>query len=131
MKSPKLYLRDVGVLHALLGIRDQNELLGHPAYGASFEGLVIEHALAVASAWRAGFYRTSGGAEIDLVLERPGRRIAIECKAATAPNVTRGFRNALDDLAPDEAYVVAPVDDSYPIGGAEVISLADLLTRLA
>ena len=74
VKSPKLYLRDAGVLHALLGIRDQNELLGHPAYGASFEGLVIEHALSGVRDWRAGFYRTSGGAEIDLVLERPGRR---------------------------------------------------------
>jgi predicted AAA+ superfamily ATPase len=115
VKSPKLYLRDSGVLHALHEIRDQNDLFGHPIYGASWEGFVIENLLAGLPDWRAYFYRTQAGGEIDLILQKGLRRIAVECKSSSAPEVPRGFVNALDDLQIQEAFVVSPVGEPYPI----------------
>lgn len=115
VKSPKIYIRDTGLLHALLDIETQNDLLGHPVYGPSWETFVIENILAVCPDWRASFYRTSAGAEIDLVLEKGSARIAVECKASTAPKLNRGFWNALDDLHIQKAWVAAPVKESYPI----------------
>lgn len=80
--------------------------------------------------WQAGFYRTSAGAELDLVLERGGERVAVECKASTSPAVTKGFWTALEDLRIRRAFVVAPVSSSYPIGkGVRVMTLADLLSE--
>lgn len=133
IKSPKIYLRDCGLLHALLGLDSAQALLGHPVYGASWEGLVIENVLAVLGrAWRAGFYRTSAGTELDLVLERGGERIALECKASTSPTVSKGFWTALDDLRIRKAFVVAPVASPYPIGkGVRVMPLAHLLAELS
>ncbi len=131
VKSPKMYLRDTGLLHALLRIDTQNELFGHPVYGASWEGLVIEHIMARFPHWTAGFYRTHAGAEIDLVLEKGRRRVAIECKASTSPTVSRGFWQALEDLEIEEAFIVAPVQDSYPIRkGVEVMPLTEVLRTL-
>ncbi|MSP62519.1 MAG: ATP-binding protein [Myxococcales bacterium] len=131
VKSPKMYLRDSGLLHALLDLETHDDLAGHPIFGASWEGFVVEQVLAHASGWRASFYRTAKGEELDLVLERRRRRIAVECKASSAPTVTRGFYAALDDLAIREAYVVAPVRDSYPLGkGVEVVQLGQLLEAL-
>jgi predicted AAA+ superfamily ATPase len=114
VKTPKVYLRDSGILHALLNIRKLDDLLGHPVFGASWETMVIEQLLA---RWEAdfGFYRTPTGAEIDLVLEKNGKLIAIECKASTAPNVGRGFYSALGELQIDQAIIVAPVKDKYPL----------------
>lgn len=115
VKSPKVYLRDAGLLHALLDLETADDLFGHPAYGASWEGYVIEEAITAAAGFRASFYRTSDGTELDLVLEKGKRRIAIECKASSAPQVGRGFWNALDTLGIKEAYVVAPVDRAWPL----------------
>jgi predicted AAA+ superfamily ATPase len=115
VKSPKIYIRDTGLLHALLDIETQNDLLGHPVYGASWESFVIENIIASYPDWRPHFYRSSAGAEIDLILEKGMRRIAVECKVSTAPHVNRGFWNALEDLAIKEAWIIAPVKDSYPI----------------
>ena len=114
VRTPKVYLRDSGILHALLNIRKLEDLLGHPVFGASWETMVIEQLLA---RWEGdfGFYRTPAGAEIDLVLEKNGKLIAIECKASTAPNVGRGFYTALEDLQIDQAIIVAPVADKYPL----------------
>ncbi|MCK9421307.1 MAG: ATP-binding protein [Bacteroidales bacterium] len=115
IKAPKIYLRDNGILHALLNIHTKNELLGHPIMGASWEGLVIEQMISLFGEEDSGFYRTAGGAELDLVVRRGNRKIAIECKASLAPRLERGFYQAMDDLQIDEAWVISPVDNSYPL----------------
>ena len=114
VKTPKVYLRDTGILHALLNIRSFEDLLAHPVFGASWETMVIEQIL---SGWDGdfGFYRTPTGAEIDLILEKKGRLTAIECKASTAPVVGRGFYSALEELKIDRAIIVAPVAEKYPL----------------
>lgn len=129
VKSPKIYLRDSGLLHALLGIESMEDLLGHPVVGASWEGWVIEQVLsAIPSTWRPSFYRTSAGAELDLVLERPGRRrpLALEIKRSLAPALSRGFWNALEDLGA-EGWVIYPGKESYPLGkGVHVLPVGGL-----
>lgn len=92
-----------------------NALLGHPVSGPSWEGLVIENVLSELSDWRGSFYRTSSGTEIDLIIEKGQKKIAIECKASTAPDVSKGFWNALEDLKIKEAWIIAPVKESYKI----------------
>lgn len=127
IKSPKIYIRDSGILHALLGIRTHDDLLSHPAIGASFEGFAMENILAYAGEFEPTFFRSRAGAEIDLVLRQGKRSLAFELKSSSVPKVTRGFMNALDDIAPDAAYVVAPVKESYPIrGGVMVIPPSDI-----
>lgn len=116
VKSPKVYLRDSGMLHALLELDGFNALLGHPCFGASWEGLVIESLAGINSGFQAGFYRSSAGAELDLVLKRGDRLVGVECKASASPGVTRGFWNAVNDLQPDEIWIVAPVAEGYPFG---------------
>lgn len=135
VKSPKVYLRDSGLLHALLRIGDADQLLGHPIAGASWEGWVIEQAL-TADRRRAGayFYRTAAGAEIDLVVERPGgRRFAFEIKLGMTPAPSRGFWSGITDLKPSAAYVVYSGKERYPLGrGVEALPtfmLADVLGR--
>jgi len=115
IKSPKIYIRDSGILHALLGIENQNDLLGHPVYGASWEGIVIENILSLLPNWKASFYRTSSGSEIDLILERGNKRVAIECKVSTSPHLNKGFWNAVSELKLKEVWVIAPVQEAYPI----------------
>ena len=115
IKSPKVYIRDSGLLHALLGIEGPNDLLGHPVYGASWEGWVIENVLSLLPNWKASFYRSSSGSEIDLILEKGNRRLAIECKASTSPSVNRAFWNALNDVKVKETWIIAPVSEAYPI----------------
>ena len=102
VKTPKVYLRDTGILHALLNIKSYEELMGHPVFGASWETFVIEQLLARYEGV-AGFYRTPAGAEIDLVIEIDRKKIAIECKASTVPSVGKGFYTALEDLRIEEA----------------------------
>jgi hypothetical protein len=131
VKSPKIYIRDSGLLHTLLGIREYEDLLAHPVFGGSWEGFVIENILTCLPDWNPSFYRTSAGAEIDLVLERGKHRIAIECKASSSPAVTKGFWYALNDIQPDEVWVVAPVKDTYPLKeNVTVISLEEVVQHL-
>lgn len=131
VKSPKVYLRDSGILHTLLQIDRLDDLLAHPVCGESWEGLVIENVVAALPRWQPSFYRTKAGAEIDLILERGRQRLAIECKASIAPVVSRGFWSALDDLGIEEAWVVAPVTEAYPLrAGVTVAPLRVLLDRL-
>jgi predicted AAA+ superfamily ATPase len=131
VKSPKIYIRDSGILHALLDIRTHDDLLSHPVIGTSFEGFAMENILAHAGYYEPSFYRTSAGAEIDLVLRRGGRTLAFELKSSTVPSIRKGFWNALDDISPNEAYVVAPVKESYPIkGDVTVITLPEIIARL-
>ena len=131
VKSPKIYIRDSGILHALLDIRTHDELLSHPVLGASFEGFAMENILASAKSFEPSFYRTGAGAEIDLVLRRGRRVLAFELKSSTVPSVTKGFWNALEDISPDDAYVVAPVKEAYPIKhGVKVTPLPEIIARL-
>ncbi len=131
IKSPKVYIRDSGILHTLLDIETSTDLLGHPVYGASWEGFVIEQVLAELPDWKPWFYRTAAGSELDLLLTKGQKRIAIECKASTAPTVTKGFWNALRALDIEIAWIIAPVTESYPIAENVVVTplhdLPDLL----
>jgi predicted AAA+ superfamily ATPase len=118
VKTPKIYVRDSGLCHALLNIGSLDELLGHPVVGASWEGFVLENILSVAPRrvipW---FYRTHAGAEMDLVLEvTPQRRIAIEIKRTLTPKLTRSFTLACADLQPAERYIVYAGEEAYPLG---------------
>ncbi len=113
VKAPKIYVRDAGLLHALLSIPDRPALLGHPKVGASWEGFVIEQVLQAVLPADAYFWATHNGAELDLFLMHRGRRVGIECKFAEAPTVTRSMRIALDDLRLDHLWVVHPGPQTY------------------
>lgn len=115
VKSPKIYLRDSGILHALLNIETYDDLLGNPIVGASWEGFVIENIIAHYDRWKPSFLRTSNGAEIDLVMERAGRRHLFECKLSKAPKLSRGFHELVDSMQPESAWVIAPVDEPFEI----------------
>ena len=134
VKAPKIYVRDSGLLHALLGIRDLPGLLGHPVVGASWEGFVIETLVGAAPKGTvASFYRTANGAECDLVLELPGRTRpwAVEAKRGAPPGLTRGFHSARADLRAERAFVVYPGDTRYPMSpGVEAIGLPELAALL-
>lgn len=132
IKSPKIYIRDSGLVHALLSVATDNDLLGHPVYGASWEGFVLENIIDALPGWQPFFYRSVAGAEIDLVLERGRQRLAMEIKASTSPKVSRGFWNSLADLSIETAYVVAPVDSPYPLkDGVQVMPLPLIKKELA
>ena len=135
VKSPKTYVRDSGLVHALLGIQDMSDLLGHPVVGSSWEGFVIETLLAAApERVKPGFYRTAVGAEIDLVLDIGGRHglWAIEIKRGPAPKLERGFHHAREDLRPAKAFVVYAGEDRFPLGdGIEAIGPHALAEQLA
>ena len=134
VKSPKVYVRDSGLLHALLGIRNHDDLLGHPVAGASWEGFVIESLLAVVpNHTKASFYRTATGVEIDLVLEFGGKQgtWAIEIKRSMTAKLERGNHVALDDIQPKKAFVVYPGKDRYMKDhGIEAISLYEMAEEL-
>ena len=115
IKSPKLYIRDNGILHQLFQIKDFNDLLGNPVISSSWEGLVIENICSMFVDCRFSFYRNTSGDEMDLVIQRSNKTIAVECKASAAPQVTKGFWNAIDFLRPQKTFVVAPISGSYPI----------------
>ncbi len=128
VKAPKLYFRDSGLWHCLAGIRGFNDLMGHPMFGASWEGMGVENILAEFPGWDGYFYCTASGTEIDLVLEKGRRKAAVEFKASPAPAVSDGFWRALQELRIDEAYVVAPVPEPYPLRqNVQVLSIADFI----
>jgi predicted AAA+ superfamily ATPase len=134
VRSPKVYVRDSGLLHALLGIADKEALLGHPVVGASWEGLVLENLIGLArERAQASFYRTSSGAEVDLVLSwGDGQEWAIEVKRTLAPKIERGLHSALADIEPERSFVVYPGEERYPLrGDVEAISLPALCSELS
>jgi predicted AAA+ superfamily ATPase len=134
VKAPKVYVRDSGLVHALLGIADLEELSGHPVVGTSWEGFVIENCLAVAPQRTASsFYRTAAGAEIDLVLDLPRRgRWAIEIKRGLDPRVGKGFHLACEDVAPKRRFVVYSGEDRFPIDAdTEAVGVRQMVELVA
>ena len=128
VKAPKVYVRDTGLLHALLGIANQRDLEHHPKVGASWEGYAVEEVLKALRPDDAYYWATHQGAEIDLVLFKNGRRIGVECKRADAPVLTPSMRIALADLKLDELRVVYPGTKRYTLAKkVEVVPLAQLV----
>ena len=115
VKTPKVYLCDTGVTCALLGLKSFDEIYAHPAFGACWEQIVLANARGLFPDADISFYRTSAGAEMDFVVKRGTRTVALECKASSAPYVGRGTYSALDAIRPDAAYVVAPVEETYAL----------------
>jgi len=131
VKSSKIYIRDTGLLHALLDIETNDDLFGHPIYGSSFESYIVENICYNLKNWNYYFYRSSAGAELDLVLERAGKRIAIEIKASTVAKPSRGFWTAIEDIKADQKYIIAPIKDSYPIQNKlKVTNLSTFLSEV-
>lgn len=133
VKTPKVYIRDSGLLHALIGIQDFEDLSSHPVYGASWEGFVIEQALQrMPYRSEATFYRSSAGAEIDLLLEMPGgETYAIEIKRTLDPRLSKGFRFACEDIQPQHRFYVLPIEGSFPMDDdTEALGVKELLARL-
>lgn len=131
VKSPKIYIRDCGILQALLGIETYNDLLGHPVAGTLWEGYVIENLTQTFPAVDSAFFRTSQGAEIDFVFHKGKHIVAIECKASRAPQVLQGFHIAYQDIKATHKMVIAPVDSSWTIeNGIEIHSLENAIHRL-
>jgi len=132
VKSPKIYVRDSGLLHYLMGIHNTNDMMGHPMTGASWEGFCVEqicnHLPAGAS---VSFYRTAAGAELDVVVETGNQTIGFEIKFSSAPKVTKGFWQACEDIGVNKAYVIAPVQEGWAIANqVEVISPTDIPSHL-
>jgi predicted AAA+ superfamily ATPase len=133
VKTPKIYLRDSGILHSLLGLSNIEAILSHPAMGASWEGFVIESILNILNnQWTYSYYRTATQIEIDLVLQTPQQEVwAIEIKKSTAPKLGRGFFEACNDIKATHKFIVNANNESYPlIHGVEVIGLLDFLKML-
>lgn len=133
VKSPKVYVRDSGLVHALLGIENYNELAGYPVIGNSWEGFVIENLINVAPPRTfSSYYRTSAGAEIDLILEFPNSEVwAIEIKYSLSPKLKKGFHHAVEDVQPDKCFVVYAGQDRFPVSEKiEAISLFDMAREI-
>jgi predicted AAA+ superfamily ATPase len=127
VKSPRVYVRDTGLLHHLLGIRSLNDLWSHPKSGSSWEGYVIEEVVRMVQPDEVYFWATHGGAELDLLMFKDGRRIGVECKRADAPRLTPSMRTALEDLRLDFLLVVYPGTQRYPLAAqVEVVPLSML-----
>jgi predicted AAA+ superfamily ATPase len=128
VKTPKVYVRDSGLLHSLLGIREVNDLLGHPSTGASWEGFVVEQIAAhLPSGAVMSFYRTAVGAELDVVVELGQCRLGFEIKFSSAPTVTKGFWQACEDVNVETAYIVAPVQAGWDVQDkVKVIGVMDI-----
>jgi len=131
VRSPKVFIRDSGIVHTLLGLANFVALEGHPKLGSSWEGFVLEQAILGAGERNAYFWATQAGAEIDLLLTIGGRRYGVEVKYADAPTVTKSMRVAIHDLALHKVYVVNPGTKRYPLDrGIEVLPLSELLTEI-
>lgn len=132
VKSSKIYIRDSGLLHRLLQVDDYNSLSGNPVFGSSWEGFVIENIISTLRDCRFSFYRSASGDELDLLIEKGERIVAVECKASSAPQVSKGFWNAIETVKPDKTYIVAPVATSYMFkNDVEICSLFDFLKKVA
>jgi uncharacterized protein len=134
VKTPKVYVRDSGILHALAGINHYQDLSGHPIYGASWEGFIIEQILqCLPYRTEATFYRSSAGAEIDLVLETPRHGVvAIEIKRSLEPRISKGFRFGCEDIKPQHRFYVIPSTDSYSMDEeTQALGIEELIAWLS
>ena len=134
VKSPKVYLRDTGLLHKLLNISDMDDLLGHPLAGASWEGFVVENILArLSGKWQYSYYRTTAQTELDLILEGPKQeKWAIEIKRSSSPKLTTGFHQAAGDIGATRKWVVYSGSERFPMSGnTEAIGIIDLLKEIS
>lgn len=130
VKAPKIYFRDTGLLHALMGVVTLPDLLAHPRCGASWEGFALEQVLRLAQPDEAYFWATHQGAELDLLMLKGARRVGVEFKRADVPKVTRSMRTAIDDLKLDALYVVYPGQQRFTLmEGVEAVPLWALLPR--
>lgn len=133
VKSPKIYLRDSGILHKLLNISDFESLLGHPAVGASWEGFVIENIIVhLSNKWQYSYYRTAAQTEIDLVLEGSNNQVwGVEIKRSLAPTVSKGFHNACEDIGATGKFVIYPGAERYPMSeNTEAIGIIEFLKMI-
>jgi len=126
VKRPKIYLRDSGLLHQLLGIPDDDTLRGHPVRGSSWEGFVIEQIISLLPDWEPWFYRTSHGAEFDLLMTRGERRLAFEIKVSTAPKLTKGFHESRRDIDPERTFVISRSEETWTNKGSTYTHVAAL-----
>ena len=132
VKAPKVYVRDTGLLHTLLGIPGEDQLLGHPKVGASFEGFVVEQLVGALETRDAYYWATHAGAELDLLVLRGGKRYGFECKFADAPGTTRSMRVALEDLGLEHLWVVYPGNEEYALDDRiSVLPVAEIGTLAA
>lgn len=132
VKSPKVYVRDTGLLHALLGIGDRKQLEHHPKVGASWEGYAVDEVIRAAQPDEAYYWGTYAGAELDLLMFKGGKRIGVEMKRGDAPKLTPSMRTAMTDLKLDRLYVAYPGEQRYPLAeGVEAIPLQELLAEAA
>lgn len=132
VKSPKIYLRDSGILHTLLEIDNMTELYGHPAFGASWEGWCIEQLIAKLPLWQPFFFRTSSGEEIDLVLTKGRKKLIFEIRASLTPHLSRGFAETIANLKPEKTWVVCPMTDpGYTVqSGGRVVGIGECLKEM-
>lgn len=134
-KRPKIYIRDSGLLHQLIGIGDHDTLSGHPSRGASWEGFVIEQTIALLAGWEPYFYRTSNGAELDLLMLKGDKILAFEIKASVDAKLTKGFYTAREDIQPDETFIVSRNNETWEasngITHTNVLDLHELMSSYA
>lgn len=132
VKSPKLYFRDSGILHGILNISSFNDLLGHPIFGFSWECYALENILSSLHDWKAFFFRTSSGAEIDVILQRGSSIHAIEFKSTKAPRFGRYLMPLIEEIGIDRTWIVAPVEEAYPLTREiTVIGISEVIDELA
>ncbi|MAG13166.1 MAG: hypothetical protein CMN78_01070 [Spirochaetales bacterium] len=131
VKSPKIFIRDTGILHSLLEIDSFNTLMGHPVFGQSWESYAVEQIITGLPEWQPHFYRTSDGAEVDLLLARGQQRVAVECKASASPKVGAGFFHCSKDLNADAAFIACPLETSqiYPYNEKTRVASVDSIIR--
>ena len=130
VKTPKVYIRDSGLLHALLDIEDTEDLISHPVCGASFEGIVMENIIFQFPDWEPFFLRTSNGAEVDLLLSKGQKKLIFEMKLnSTTPKASRGFFQLVEEIKPKEAFVIAPLKETFKVKGLVYTSLENFINN--
>lgn len=131
VKSPKIYMSDIGLANALLRIDSFEQLSGHPSFGSAWETLVLMNLKGSFPKFNFYFYRTNHGAEIDFIVETKQNIIAIECKAGMSPHLSRGTYTSIDDINPTICYVVSPVEKRWQMNNnVEVVNILDLIFEL-
>jgi predicted AAA+ superfamily ATPase len=131
IKSPKVYLNDTGISNALLRIVDFEQLAGHPSFGPAWETFVLNNLTGTFPQFNFYFYRTGHGAEIDIIVENSGKRIAVECKAGLSPKLSTGTFTAIEDIQPLASLVVAPVEKGWPMKkGIEVVNIEEAINLI-